>query len=47
MKNVSKDQFIKLMEVLRDNGIEVDETEVVAQAVCYVLDLDADYLFED
>jgi len=45
-KKVSKAQFEKLKNVLTDNGIEADEAEIVAQAVCYVLDVDADYLIE-
>ena len=40
---VTRKQFFKLMKVLRDNGIEDDEVEIVAEACCYVLDLDPDY----
>jgi len=40
MKKVTKNQFLKLMSCLVDNGIEPDEAGIVAEACCYVLDLD-------
>lgn len=42
-RSVSRDQMARLLTVLRDNGIALDEAETVAEAICYVLDL----LFEE
>ena len=40
--SVTKKQFCKLVQVLYDNNIDSDECSTVAEAVCYVLDLDMD-----
>lgn len=42
-RSVSRDQMERLLTILRDNGIALDEAETVAEAICYVLDL----LFEE
>ena len=38
---INQEQAKRLMKVLEDNGIEADECETVAEAICFVLDLDA------
>ena len=39
-RTISEEQALKLIEVLADNGVERDECITVAEAICYVLDLD-------
>lgn len=41
-RSVNSEQFARLLLVLRDNGIEADEAEVVAEAVFNVLDMEVD-----
>lgn len=43
---LSREQAKRLLMVLRDNGIEPDECATVAEAVCYVTDLDETTLSE-
>lgn len=43
---LNKEQAKRLLMVLRDNGIEADECLTVAEAVCYVTDLDETILLE-
>lgn len=43
---LSREQAEKLMMVLRDNGVEPDECLTVAEAICYVTDLDETILRE-
>ena len=38
-RNISAEQMDRLLTVLRDNGIEADEVETVAEAICFVLDM--------
>ena len=41
---LSREQAERLIAVLRDNGIEQDECLTVAEAICYVTDLDGTIL---
>ena len=43
---LSRDQAKRLLMVLKDNGIEPDECATVAEAVCFVTDLDETTLSE-
>jgi len=41
VRPINQEHARRLMKVLEDNGIEADECETVAEAICFVLDLDA------
>jgi hypothetical protein len=41
-RTVTPEQFSRLMTVLKDNGIDEDEADTVAEAACFVLDMEAD-----
>ena len=43
VRPINQEQAKMLMKVLEDNGIEADECETVAEAICFVLDLDASH----
>ena len=43
VRPINLEQTKRLMKVLEDNGIEADECETVAEAICFVLDLDASH----
>lgn len=45
-RSLSHEQARRLLMVLRDNGIEPDECVTVAEAVCFVTDLDETILRE-
>ena len=46
VRPLNLEQAKRLLMVLRDNGIEADECLTVAEAVCYVTDLDESILQE-
>ena len=46
MRSLNREQAKRLLMVLRDNGIEPDECATVAEAICYVTDLDESVLQE-
>lgn len=41
-RTVTQEQLARLMTVLKDNGIDEDEADTVAEAACFVLDMEAD-----
>lgn len=41
-RTVTPEQFSRLMTVLKDNEIDEDEADTVAEAACFVLDMEAD-----
>lgn len=43
VRPVNQEQAKRLLKELEDNGIEADECETVAEAICFVLDLDASH----
>ena len=43
---LNRDQVERLLTILRDNGIEPDECFTVAEAICFVTDLDTTILEE-
>ena len=45
-RSLNRDQAERLLTVLRDNGIEPDECFTVAEAICFVTDLDTTILEE-
>ena len=45
-RTLSREQAMHLLMVLKDNGIEPDECATVAEAVCFVTDLDETILSE-
>ena len=45
-RTLNHEQAKRLLMVLRDNGIEPDECATVAEAVCFVTDLDETILSE-
>lgn len=45
-RSLSREQAGRLLAVLRDNGVEPDECLTVAEAICYVADLDESILKE-
>ena len=45
-RSLSREQAKRMVMVLRDNGIEPDECLTVAEAICYVTDLDTSILEE-
>lgn len=40
-RTVTQEQLARLITVLKDNGIDEDEADTVAEAVCFVLDMEA------
>ena len=45
-RSLNKEQAKRLLMVLEDNGIEPDECVTVAEAICFVTDLDEAILEE-
>ena len=44
VRPINLEQTKRLMKVLEDNGIETEECEMVAEAICFVLNLDASHV---
>ncbi len=41
-RGITNGQYSRLITVLIDNGIEPDESDIVAEAICFVLDVELD-----